>query len=165
MFPCIRLTCVFALVGAALMAQTATSTPIPEVRTTGMIGIADTQTARLNLLNPGIQPPAMGVVCTAKVSFLDANGNVLKSGNLVALPGKSASIDLRSDTDLSLAVNERKEIRVQITIPGLAVPPPATAPTAAAQACNAVPTLEIFDTVTGRTIVTLGHTVAIPAVQ
>lgn len=165
MFLCIRLTCAFALVSAASMAQTPISAPIPEVRTTGMIGIADTQTARLNLLNPGIQSNAVGVVCTAKVSFLDGNGNVLKSGTLVVSPGKSAALDLRSDTDLSLATNERKEIRAQITIPASTVPPPSTAPTAAAESCKTVPTLEIFDTVSGRTLVTLGHTVAVPAVQ
>jgi hypothetical protein len=37
------------------------------VKTTAMIGLAQGQTAQLNLLNPGVQAPATGVICTAAV--------------------------------------------------------------------------------------------------
>jgi hypothetical protein len=42
------------------------------VETTGMVGIADAQTAQLNLLNPGVLAPAVGMICKATVSFVDA---------------------------------------------------------------------------------------------
>jgi len=151
-------TCVFVCASTALMAQT---TPVAaSIGTTGMIGIADGQTAQLNLLNPGIQPPALGVICTAHVMFMDGDGNVLKTGTLSVIPGKSMAFDLRSDTDLKLASGDRIEIRVVISIP--AILPPATTSTPAMPACKLIPTLEIFDTTSGRTLVTLGHVEAVP---
>jgi hypothetical protein len=127
-----------------------------------MVGLADAQTAQLNVLNPGILAPALGVICSAAVSFVDANGTVLKSAVLNVLPGKSLSLALRSDIDLKLVAGDRREIRATIAIPPF--PPPATAsstPTAGV-ACKLIPTLEILDTTSGRTMVTLGHVVTIP---
>ena len=65
--------------------------------------------------------------------------------------------------DLNLIAGQRREIRATISTPG--VPPPAT-PTAAATptGCKLIPTLEILDTVTGRTLVVLGHAAMIPQV-
>ena len=67
--PC--LTCVLTLSVVALSAQV--STVLPVVRTTGMVGIGDAQTAQLNVLNPGVEAPALGIVCTATVSFVAAS--------------------------------------------------------------------------------------------
>jgi hypothetical protein len=161
MFLSTRLVC--ALVGGAfsLAAQATAPATVPAVRTTGMVGIAEGQTARLNLLNPGDQSAGAGVVCTAQVSFLDNSGIVLKVGALTVIPGRSASLDLRSDTDLQLAVGNRREVRALIAL--MDVTPaanPATTPF-----CNVVPTLEIFNTVSGQTLVTLGKTTVVPAVQ
>jgi len=77
-----RYTCVFLLGAAALCAQ-------PAVGTTGMVGLADAQTAQLNLLNPGVLAPAVGVICTAAVQFVDDSGTVLKSTTLMVLPGRA----------------------------------------------------------------------------
>ena len=157
----VRLMCVLTLSALALSAQV-TST-LPAVQTTGMVGIGDSQTAQLNLLNPGVEPPAIGVVCSAAVSFVDADGTVLKSTMLTVVPGKSMAFILRSDLDLHLVAGDRREIRATITIP--AVPPPAsTAASPAAPACHLIPTLEILDTVSGRTLVILGRAKAIPSV-
>src|ERR1700683_545491 len=94
-------TCVLmALSAVALSAQGAPGSQT--VQTTGMVGIADAQTAQLNLLNPGVLAPAVGMICKATVSFVDAGGTVLKSTTLTVIPGQSVSFSLRSDTDLNL---------------------------------------------------------------
>jgi hypothetical protein len=151
-----KYTCVFLLGAAALCAQ-------PAVVTTGMVGIADAQTAQLNLLNPGVLAPAVGVICSAGVQFVDDSGAVLKSTTLMVPSGQSKAFQLHSDTDLNLVVaGDRHEIRAVITIPPIT--PVAGASTPAPPLCKLVATLEIFDTISGRTLVTLGHVVEIPAV-
>jgi hypothetical protein len=154
----------FAMSATILSAQ---STPaLPTVQTTAMVGLADGEIARLNLLNPGVLAPATGVICSAAVSFVDANGTVLKTGSLSIPPGKSMAFDLLSNVDLGLAYSDRREIRALIAMPA-ATPVTTsvtTSSTAAAPACKLVPTLEIFDSTTGRTLVTLGHVETIPSV-
>jgi len=161
MFKYASLTCVLTLSAVALSAQV--TSVVPAVQTTGMVGIGDAQTAQLNLLNPGVEPPATGVVCSAAVSFVDADGNVLKSTTLNVAPGKSMAFILRSDTDLHLVAGDRREIRATITISAI-FPPAATASTAAIPACHVIPTLEILDTISGRTLVVLGHVETVPSV-
>jgi hypothetical protein len=151
-----RLTFALALGALALPAQVVVGLT---VQTTGVVGIADGQTARFNLLNPGVLAPAMGIICSATVSFVDAQGNVLKSGTLSVPPGHSMALDLRSDTDLKLVAGDRTQIRGTILMP-----PVAAASATASTSCKVIPTLEIFDTVTGRTLVTLGHVTNIPGI-
>lgn len=151
-------SCVLAMAAASLHGQTVP--PPASVVTTGMIGMAASQTARLNLLNPGVQAPAVGVLCAASVAFEGDDGGVLKTAAVVVAPGKSVGTDLFSDIDLKLIAGERKEIRAVITIPAVVPPPGSSAP---ASTCTLVPTLEIFNTVTGQTMVALGHAAEVPA--
>ena len=153
-----RLTCVLALGAIALAAQTI---PVDTVQTTAMVGIAAGQTARLNLLNPGVLPPALGVVCTAAVTYYDGAGTVLKTASVAVAPGTSMWVDLHSDTDLSLAPNMRKEIRATIAEPIVPPPPTASTSTANPSACKLIPNLEIFDSITGRTEVIVGRIVTV----
>ena len=146
--------CVLAL---GLSAQVAVGTET--VQTTGMVGIAFAQTAQLNLLNPGVLPPAVGAICTAVVSFVDDTGTVIKSTTLSVAPGKSLPFILRSDTDLNLATGGRREIRATISILAAAAASSVTTP-----ACKMIPTLEMLDTVSGRTLVVLGHAATVPSV-
>ena len=148
----IRLIPAFALCGFGLLALSL------NIQTTGMAGIAAAQTARLSLLNPGVQAPGLGLACTAQVAFVDDSGAVLKSGTLTVDAGRSLSFDLSSDADLNLAAGDRRQIRAQITVS--TIPPPAT--NAGAAGCTVVPTFEIFDTATGRTQVILTSTTTIP---
>ena len=154
--------CVLMVLSAFALRAQVTST-IPAVQTTGMIGIADAQTAQLNLLNPGVLAPAVGIICKANVAFVDATGTVLKSTTLTVIPGQSMSFTLRSDTDLNLVAGDRREIRATISIPPI-VTPTATTSTAAVPACKVIPTLEMLDTVSGRTLVILGHVATVPSV-
>jgi len=87
----------------------------------------------------------------------------LKSTTLSVVPGKSMAFILRSDIDLHLVAGDRREIRATITIP--AIPPPtAITSSPAISACHLIPTLEILDTISGRTLVVLGHVETIPSV-
>jgi hypothetical protein len=144
-------TCLFALIAAGLSGQVV---PAPTVETSGMVGLAFGETARLNVLNPGFLPSATPASCSAAVAFVDALGTVLKSTTLTIAPGKSAWFDLRSDSDLDLAPADRREIRATLTIP----PVPASASaTSAVAGCIYVKTLEVFDNSSLRTLVVLGH--------
>lgn len=152
----VRSSCVFALAAAACMAQT--GTPVDVTRTTGMIGLGDAQVARFNLLNTGAIAPSTAIGCAATVSFYDAANVQLKTATLSIAPGMSASLDLASAA-LPVAAGDRREIRATFTV----LATPSTTPnTAATPVCTLVPTLEIFDAVTGRTLVTLGRTRQVP---
>ena len=152
-----RLMCALALGAMSLAAQTI---PADTVQTTPMVGIATGQTARLNLLNPGVLPPTLGVVCTAEVTYFDGAGAVRKTASVTVSPGTSVPVDLRSDVDLSLAPATRLEIRTTIAIP-IVPPPTSTSTTTTAPACKLIPTLEIFDSITGRTQAVVGKVVSL----
>lgn len=156
MYHTTRSMCVLAVGALSLAAQTV---PVDTVQTTPMVGIAFGQTARLNLLNPGPVSTAIGVVCTAAVTYFDGAGTSLKTATVSVAPGTSMGVDLHSDTDLSLAANARREIRATIAIP-LAPPPTATA-TSTPPSCQLIPTLEIFDSITGRTQAIVGKVVTV----
>jgi hypothetical protein len=153
-----RLTCVLALGAIALSAQTV---PADTVQSTAMVGIATGQTARLNLLNPGVLPPAMGVVCTATVTFYDGNGTQRKTASVTVSPGTSQFVDLHSDVELSLAPDTRAEIRATIAEPAIVPPPTASGAASSTLACPLVSTLEIFDSVTLRTQAVVGKEVTV----
>jgi hypothetical protein len=151
MFQLAQKMCVFTLAAAGLYAQTVATPPVQVTRTTGMVGIAEGQTAQLNALNPDQATPA-GLLCSGLLTFLGEDGKVLKSMTVDVAPGTSQHLALDSVVDLALAVNARKEIRATITT---------TAPV-----CKLIGTLEIFNTLDGHTLVTLGtvHVVPSPAV-
>jgi hypothetical protein len=164
MFTFTQKMCVFTMAAVGLFAQSTPVAPAPETRTSGMIGIADGQVARVNVLNPGVAAPAVGVVCTATLNFWDGKGTLLKTGPVIVLPGQSQYLDLFGDTDLALTALDRREIRATITIP--AVAPPPTSTTAPPAACTLIGTLEILDESTSKTQVVLGvgHVISSPSV-
>src|SRR5271169_6281517 len=118
MFKFAQRICVFALAALGLCAQTTTPPPVQVTLTSGIVGIAEGQTAQLNALNPG----DAGASCTGLLTFLDGSGTVLKSKTVNVAPGTSQPMAIDSDKDLALAIDARKEIRATITIPP--VPPP-----------------------------------------
>jgi hypothetical protein len=130
-----------------------------------MVGITDGQVARLNVLNPGVAAPAVGVVCTATLSFWDGKGALLKTSPAIVLPGQSQYLDLFGDKDLALTALDRRQIRATITIPAIP-PPPASTTTAQPAACTLIGTLEILNESTSKTEVVLGigHVIPSPVV-
>jgi hypothetical protein len=150
---------VFTLSAIGLAAQ---AIPVTQtIQTFGMVGLAEGQTAELNVLNPGIPPPALGVICSATLSFLNDQGDVLKTTTVSVEPGKSAAFYLYSDVDLKLALNDRREIRATVKIPPVFPPNAAAMPPVAA--CNLFPTLEIFDALSRRTQLVMAKTETIPS--
>lgn len=115
----------------------------PLTRITGIVGIGPSQTARLNVLNPGIGAPFLGVRCTGTLTFLDDQGQALKTDTMTIDPGKSASIELRTE-----AFNGRVELYALIS-----TPPIGQAPNVGY--CTLVPTIEVIDNATGNTVAML----------
>jgi hypothetical protein len=124
-----------------------------------MVGVAQGEFAHFNVLNPGVLPPAVGVVCNALLTLLGADDGVLKTKSVSVTPGQSAYIDLFSDVDLGLAVGARKEIRATFTTPPVV---PTSSATATVGPCNLIGTLELIDELSGTTQVVLGGIHAVP---
>lgn len=144
---------VFALVGGGLFAQPPIMTALLP-RTSGMVGIVFGEAARLNVLNPGNGLPATGTTCFASLEFWDGEGKLLKSQTFNLAAGKSADLDLFSDTDLALTGIVRREIRGTISIPP--VPATPTPTNVLSASCKLIGTLQILDESTGKTQVVLG---------
>jgi hypothetical protein len=122
--------------------------PQPDPPRIGMVGIADGQTARLNLANVSVPddvliPPP----CRAQLQVLDADGNVLAQRRVSVAAGHAAFVDFRPSfvpTTLGDVLGPaRAEIRAGVDFADGVFPPP----------CRA--SLEIFDNVTGRTQIAL----------
>lgn len=148
--------CVFMVAAAAMYAQTtAPNMPVTDTRTSGAVGIAQGQTARFNVVRPN---ETATTTCSAVLTYFDGAGTQLKTSTVTVAPGTVGYLDLFSDTDLALTVDQRKQIRVTVAVP-LAAPPatsPSPAKAKAVPVCRLIPTLEIFDEVTGKISVVLG---------
>lgn len=145
--------CVFMVAAAGMYAQTtAPNIPVTDIRTSGAVGIAQGQTARFNVLRPNETATA---ACSAVLTYYDGAGTRLKTATVTVAPGTVGYLDLFSDTDLTLSVDQRKQIRVTVTVPAV-VPSSSSSSAAAVPVCRLIPTLEILDEVTGKTSVVLG---------
>lgn len=120
-----------------------------------MIGITAGQTARFSGLNPGVPVPlATALSCAAHVAFMDDQGNLLKMADMKVDPGKSVSVDLNRDTDVSTSA-ARLQIRAVLTF----TPPTSGTPISGAfggflslaATCRLMSTLEVFDNATSKT--------------
>jgi hypothetical protein len=153
--------CVFTLAAAGLYAQT--NMPVTVTHTTGLVGIAEGQTAQLNALNPDTSASATAAVaCTGLLSFIGEDGTVLKTKTVVVSPGAGQHVDLDSVLDLALALDTRKQIRATITITAAAPTTTGSTTSAVKPVCRLIGTLEIFNTLDGHTLVTLGTVHEIP---
>ena len=147
--------CVFTVIAAGSYAQTAApNMPVMDTRTSGFVGIAQGQTARFNVLRPN---EAATATCSAVLTYFDGTGKQLKTSTVTVAPGTIGYLNLFSDTDLALAADQRKQIRVTVAVPvELPSYSSTSTTTKAVPVCRLIPTLEIFDEVTGRTSVVLG---------
>jgi len=134
---------------AVVMAQgSLTST---QQHTSGVVGITAGQTAKLNVLYPSVPAPILQILCTATLVIADDQGKILKSQEAQQLiGGKSIWLDLNADTDLPSGAN-----RVQIHALTLTPNP----------GCALIPTLEILDNSTGKTVIVMGSKVTWPRPQ
>lgn len=151
MFKTLQRICVFtgAVLAMAVGAMAQSTTPMLPValHTSGMVGLAAGQTARLNVLNPGALAPAVGAVCAAQLSFLNAQGTILKTTSVTVPPGESMSFNLDRDVDVIVS-DLRVQVRAVIAY--------------TSNTCALLPTLEVFNDDTGRTQFVVGRFAAIP---
>lgn len=120
-----------------------------------VVGIAAGQTARLNVFYPPVPAPLLQVQCSFTASIVDDQGTVLKTQDFKVSGGKTVSISLNVDTELTTG-DHRAQIRATTRTP---------AATAEGGFCTIVPSLDIVDNLTGKTTVHLETTVTYPFVQ
>lgn len=148
--------------GSSPVARSQTTTsPIAFTQTTtsGIIGVAMSQTARLNAYYPGLPAPyATGALCSAQVTFTDDQGNMLKTESITVKPGQSVAVDFAPSTAILSAANGRVELRASVSIalptpvmPGNPSPMPMPGIVMPVSFCSLSPTLEIFDNDTLKT--------------
>ena len=124
----------------------------PQLHNSTVVGIASGQTARLNVLYPALPAPLLlQVMCTVTASIVDDQGTVLKTQDFQLVGGKTASISLNADTELPGAHAAQ--------IHALTLTPAASS---AGGYCQVLPSLDIVDNATGRTLLHLETTVTYP---
>jgi hypothetical protein len=108
----------------------------------GMVGIASGQTLRFNVVNVGAPNPSP-LPCVLALAFLDSDGKIVKQKFVSLGSGKAAFLDLEMS---GVRGPDRAEVRGigynPLLAPG-SIPQPIS--------CSLVPTLELFDTTSGRT--------------
>lgn len=157
------------LFGAQLLAQSAVQPPavmaLHQTVTTGMVGVTNGQIARLNVLNVSSVPvvAAAGSTapvanCTVALQFLDAKSNLLKTTVVTGLaPGMATYLDLRRE-EIAGATAGRTEIRGVVSI---ILTPSLVESAAPTGYCSLLPTLEVFDSATGATLLLTSDTRAV----
>jgi hypothetical protein len=113
----------------------------------GLIGVAASETARLNAFCPS-DPSIPPGPCDVTFAFLDIQGRTLEQTTLTLLPNTGGFLDLRPVEIGSASIRLTVLARINVTRGG------------------AIATLEVFDDGTGRTSI-FSHpgTVVLPAVQ
>jgi hypothetical protein len=140
--------CAAVLLGLGALSRTAGAfNPQPDPPGFGMVGIAEGQTARLNVVNLGnADPQSPPDPCRVELQFFDADGNPIAGSRVRVKPGQAASLDyvatfVPTNVVTDAVTPARAEIRPAVnTDTGLLAPQ-----------CRA--TVEIFDNSTGRTAV------------
>jgi len=145
-----RFSYLAAIVFGAVLARAQGSFTPPQQHDSSVVGIAAGQTARLSVLYPSIPAPLLQVMCAVSVSILDDQGGILKTQDFQMLGGKTASISFNAD-DLP---GGHTALVHALTLT------PATSP--GGGYCEVLPSLDILDNATGRTLVHLETTVTYP---
>ena len=138
-----------ALVFASVLVRAQGDFIPPQQHNSSVVGITSGQTARLNVLYPSIPAPLMQVMCGVTVSIVDDQGGVLKTQDFLLLGGKSVSLSLDADTELP---GHAAQIHA-LTLTRAAVP---------GGYCEVLPSLDIVDKTTGKTVLHLETTITYP---
>jgi hypothetical protein len=114
----------------------------------GLVGVASGQDVQLSVVNPlSDTPEPVAPVCHVQVRLLSATGVELKSTVADLKPGQSTSLTLGRSPSLA---GRRQPITAQV------VAADAPEPIAPSSRCAVQSTLEVFDSLTGRTSVLTG---------
>jgi len=160
--------CALMLACAAFTAVRAGAQPAiivasPQFMTFGMVGLNTGQTARLKAFALPLGGPLIsGASCQVTFDFYDATGKIVKTGTATVAQGAAVHFDmLRTEVD-SLA--GRSEIRGAVRAAFVTPSPMLTPGTPVSAYCSILPTMEIFDTLSGQTTVVLQQTTPLPLV-
>jgi hypothetical protein len=123
----------------------------PQQRVSTVVGIASGQTARLNIFYPSIPAPLLQVMCSVTASIVDDQGSILKTLDFQMLGGKTASLSLNADSDLPAP--RSAQIHALILTPAVS---------SGGGYCQVLPSLDIVDNATGKTVIHLETTVTYP---
>jgi hypothetical protein len=129
------------------------------VYASGAVGITRGQTARWHVVNPRSPVPHTGPTCPITLSFINAQGRVLRTSSVTLKPGESGLLELKVD-DL-LPDGTGGPIHAEATVPATG---PVDEPGSRIN-CAILPTLEIVDNASGRTSVLLEGSLVRPAVS
>ena len=156
---CASILACAAITAVRAGAQPAIMTVSPQFVTFGMVGLNTGQTARLNAFALPLGGPLIsGASCQVTFDFYDAAGKTIKTGTATVAQGAAVHFDvLRTEVDSLAGRSEiRGALRAAFVTPS-ATPMPAF--------CSILPTLEIFDSLSGQTTVVLQQTTAMPLVM
>jgi hypothetical protein len=146
-----RFSYLATVVFTAVLARAQGGFTPPQQHDSTVVGIAAGQTAKLNVLYPSVPAPILQVMCAVTLNLVDDQGNVLKSQDFQILGGKTVSLSLNADTDLQ--GDHRAQIRA------LTLTPPTSS---RGGYCALLPSLDIVDNATGRTLVHLETSITYP---
>jgi hypothetical protein len=125
-----------------------------------VVGIATGQSARVNALNAGSRSSTPDSSCSVTMQFMDARGQLVKNSVVVLVTGKVANLDLSRD-ELP-AGGQRAEIRAVLFF-GYSGGAPPSQEAGQQFDCNIIPSLEVFESSTGKTTFVLTDTKPLPA--
>ena len=163
------------VVGCALMAACAAFTAVragaqptimvasPQYVTFGMVGLSTGQTARLNAFALPVGGPIIaGASCQVTFDFYNEAGKSVKTGTATVAQGGSIHFDmLRTEVDSLTGISEiRGTVRAAFVSPSAVLTPG----TLVSGFCSVLPTMEIFDSLSGQTTVVLQQTTALSVV-
>ena len=163
---CVLLLACVAFTAVRAGAQPAIMVASPQFVTFGMVGLNTGQTARLNAFALPLGGPIIaGASCQVTFDFYDATGKTVKTGTATVAQGAAVHFDmLRSEVDSLAGRSEiRGAVRSAFVTPS-ATPTPGTPSTPISASCSVLPTLEIFDSLSGQTTVVLQQTTALSLV-
>jgi len=126
-------------------AEAQETTPVTAISpefSSGMVGIASGQTLRLNVVNIG-GPTVSPLPCVLLLAFLDSDGKIVEQKFVSLVSGKAAFLDLEMRNVHGPNRAEVRGIGYNPLLAGGSIPQPVS--------CTLVPTLELFDSETGRT--------------
>ena len=146
-----RFSFLATLVFTAVLARAQGSFTPPQEHNSSVVGITSGQTARLNVLYPTIPAPLLQVMCAVTASIVDDQGSVLKTQDFQMLGGKSVTLSLNADD--FLPGGHTAQIHALTLTPAMST---------TGGYCEVLPSLDIVDNATGKTLVHLETTVTYP---
>ncbi|MGP8243952.1 MAG: hypothetical protein ACLQVN_05475 [Bryobacteraceae bacterium] len=134
------------LFGSQFIAQAQITTTLQSASTSGIVGLASTETAQLNVFNlqeasVSASATATSAACQATLAFYDSSGKSLVSSVVNIAPGATASLPYAPAAAIAL----RTEIRAVVITQAILAASTSSTVMPVSASCNLFPSLEIVD--------------------